>query len=157
MNHLQEPPCILLIKATSPGLTFKIVMYLILEIDRKTFLEKAMATQSTALAWKIPMMEEPGGLKFMGHEQLDTTEKLHFHFSVLCIGEGNGNQLQCFCLENLRDGGAWWAAIHRIAQSRTRLKRFSHSSSRKTFTLEFSFFAIVLAYLTLNRKIKSFR
>ena len=60
----------------------------------------------------------------------DTTEHLHFHFSLLCIGEGNGNPLQCSCLENPRDGGAWWAAaVYGVAQSRTRLKRLSSSSS----------------------------
>ena len=52
----------------------------------------------------------------------DTTERLHFHFSLWCIGEGNGNPLQCSCLENPRDGGAWWAAIYGVAQSQTRLK-----------------------------------
>ena len=57
------------------------------------------------------------------------TEQLHFRFSLSCIGEGNGNSLQCSCLENPRDGGAWWAAIYGVAQSRTRLKRFSSSSS----------------------------
>ena len=60
----------------------------------------------------------------------DTTERPHFHFSLSCIGEGNGNPLQCSCLENPRDGGAWWAAVYRVAQSRTRLKRLSSSSSR---------------------------
>ena len=59
----------------------------------------------------------------------DTTEQLHFHFSLSCIGEGNGNPLQCSCLENPRDGGAWWAAVFRVAQSRTRLKWLSSSSS----------------------------
>ena len=57
------------------------------------------------------------------------TEGLHFHFSLSCIGEGNGNPLQCSCLENPRDGGAWWAAIYGVAQSRARLKRLSSSSS----------------------------
>ena len=64
-----------------------------------------------------------------GHEESDTTERLHFHFSLSCIGEGNGNPLQCSCLENPRDGGAWWAAIYGVAQSWTRLKRLSSSSS----------------------------
>ena len=59
-----------------------------------------------------------------------TTERLHFHFSLSCIGEGNGKPLQCSCLENPRDGGAWWAAIHWVLQSRTRLKRLSSSSSK---------------------------
>ena len=59
------------------------------------------------------------------------TERLHFHFSLSCIGEGNGNPLQCSCLENPRDGGALWAAISGVAQSRIRLKRLSSSSSRE--------------------------
>ena len=59
----------------------------------------------------------------------DMTERLHFHFSLPCIGEGNGNPLQCSCLENPRDGGAWWTAVYGVAQSRTRLKRLSSSSS----------------------------
>ena len=58
------------------------------------------------------------------------TERLHFHFSLSCIGEGNGNPLQGSCLENPRDGGAWWAAVYGVAQSRTRLKWLSSSSSR---------------------------
>ena len=118
-----------------------------------------MATHSSTLAWKVPRMEEPGGLQFMGsrrvrhdwatslslftfmhwrrkwqptpvflpresqgwgslvgcrlwgHTESDTTERLHFHFSLSCIGEGNGNPLQCSCLENPRDGGSWWAAV----------------------------------------------
>jgi len=64
-----------------------------------------------------------------GHEKSDTTERLHFHFSLSCIGEGNGNLLQCSCLENPRDGGAWWAAVYGVSQSQTRLKRRSSSSS----------------------------
>ena len=91
-------------------------------------LEKAMAPHSSTLAWKIPWTEEPGGLQSMGSRGLDTTERLHFHFSLLCNGEGNGNPLQCSCLENPRDGGAWWAAVYGVAQSRTRLKRLSSSS-----------------------------
>ena len=64
-----------------------------------------------------------------GRKESDTTEWFHFHFSLACIGEGNGNPLQCSCLENLRDGGAWWAAVYGDAQSRTRLKRFGGGSS----------------------------
>ena len=63
-----------------------------------------------------------------GREESDTTERLHFHFSLSCIGEGNGNSLQCSCLENTRDGGAWWADVYGVTQSRTRLKRLSSSS-----------------------------
>ena len=62
-----------------------------------------------------------------GRDESDTTERLHFHFSLSCIGEGNGNSLRCSCLENPRDGGAWWAAIYGVTQSRTRLKRLSSS------------------------------
>ena len=65
-----------------------------------------------------------------GREESDTTERLDFHFSLSCIGEGNGNPLQCSCLENPRDGGAWWAAVCGVAQSRTWLKQLSSSSSR---------------------------
>ena len=64
-----------------------------------------------------------------GREESDMTEWLHFPFSLSCIGEGNGNPLQCSCLENPRDGGAWWAAVCGVAQSRRQLKRLSSSSS----------------------------
>ena len=92
-----------------------------------------MAPHSSTLAWKVPWTEDPGGLQSMGSLKSDTTERLHFHFSLSCIGEGNGNPLQCSCLENPRDGGAWWAAVFRVAQSRTRLKRFSSSSSSSKY------------------------
>ena len=77
-------------------------------------MDKAMATHSSTLAWKIPWTEEPVGCS---REESDTTERLHFHFSLSCIGEGNGNPLQCSCLENPRGGGAWWAAVYKVAQS----------------------------------------
>ena len=64
-----------------------------------------------------------------GREESDPTERFHFHFSLSCIGEGNGNPLQCSCLENPRDEGAWWAAVYGVAQSRTWLKWLSSSSS----------------------------
>ena len=67
----------------------------------------------------------------MGSLELDTTERLHFHFSLSCIGAGNGNPLQCSCLANPRDGGAWWASVHGVTQSQTRLKRCSSNSSQK--------------------------
>ena len=84
-------------------------------------LKKDMATHSSTPAWKIPWTEGPVGYSAWGHEELDMTEGLHFHFSLSFIGEGNGNPLQCSCLENPRDGGAWWAAIYGVMQSRTRL------------------------------------
>ena len=62
-----------------------------------------------------------------GREESDTTERLHFHFPLSCIGEGNGTPLQCSCLENPRDGGAWWAAAYGVTQSQTRLKQLNRS------------------------------
>ena len=59
------------------------------------------------------------GCRLWSRTESDTTERLHFDFSLSCIGEGNGNPLQCSCLENPRDGGAWWAAVYGVAQSRT--------------------------------------
>ena len=76
-----------------------------------------MATHSSTLAWQIPWAEEPDGLQSMGSLESDTTERLSFHFSLSCIGEGNDNPLQCSCLENPRDRGAWWAAIYGVTQS----------------------------------------
>ena len=76
--------------------------------------EKAMATHSCTLTWRLPWTEGPGGLY--------TTERLHFHVSLSCVEEGNGNPLQRSCLENPRDGGAWWAAVYGVTQSRTQLK-----------------------------------
>ena len=91
----------------------------------KEGMEKAMATHSSTLAWKIPWMEESGRLQSMGLRRVgDDWATL---LSLSCIGEGNGNPLQCSCLENPRDGGAWWAAVSGVARSRTRLKRFSSS------------------------------
>ena len=69
------------------------------------------------------------GYRPWGHEESDTVEWLHFHFALSCIGEGNGNPLQCSCLENPRDRGAWWAAVYGVSQSQTRLKWLSSSSS----------------------------
>ena len=99
-------------------------------MELKFLKETVMAPHSSTFAWKIPWTEEPGGLQSMGSLESDTTEQLHFHFSLSCIGEGNGNPLQCSCLENSRDGEAWWAAVYGVVQSRTRLKQLSSSSSR---------------------------
>ena len=63
-----------------------------------------------------------------GHKESDMTKRLHFHFSLSCTGEGNGNPRQCSCLKNPRDGGAWWAAVYGVAQSQTRLKRLNSSN-----------------------------
>ena len=81
-----------------------------------------------------PWTEEPGRLQSMGslrvgHDWATSFSLFNFHFSLSCIGEGNGNPLQCSCLENPKDGGTWWAAVYGVAQSQTRLKRLSSSSS----------------------------
>ena len=82
-----------------------------------------MAPHSSTLAWKIPWTEEPGRLQSLGSWRVrhDWATSL----SLSCIGEGNGNPLQCSGLENPRDGGAWWAAVYGVTQSRTRLKRLN--------------------------------
>ena len=77
--------------------------------------QKSMFSKASTLAWKIPWTEEPGRLQSMGSLRVG----LHFHISLSCIGEGNGNPLQCSCLENPRDGGAWWAAVCGVTQSLT--------------------------------------
>ena len=94
-----------------------------------------MAPHSSTLAWKIPWTEEPGGLQSMGSLRVGHDWATSLYFSLSCIGEGNGNPLQWSCLENLRDGGAWWAAIYGVTQSRTRLKRHSSSSTHMHTTL----------------------
>ena len=77
-------------------------------------------------------------------EESDMTERLHFHFSLSCIGEGSGNPLQNSCLDNPRDRGAWWAAVYGAAQSRTRLKRLSSSSSH------FGMFSLLMLFFLLR-------
>ena len=91
-----------------------------------------MAPHSSTLAWKIPWTEEPGRLQSMGSLRVRPTERFHFHFSLSCIGEGNGNPLRCSCLENPRDGGAWWAAVYGVAQSRPWLKWLSSLAAGST-------------------------
>ena len=98
-------------------------------------LEKETATHSSILAWGIPGPGSLVGCHLWGRTESDRTEHLHFHFPLSCIGEGNGNPLQCSCLENPRDGGAWWAAVYGVAQSWTRLTRLSSSSSRVLHTV----------------------
>ena len=90
-------------------------------------LEKA--SHSSTLFWRIPGTEEPGRLQSMGSLQVGHDWATSLLFSLSHIGEGNGNPLQCSCLENPRDGGAWWAAVCGVTQSQTRLKRLSSSSS----------------------------
>ena len=84
------------------------------------------------LAWKIPWTEEPGRLQSMRSLRVGYDSATSLSLFTFCIGEGNDNPLQCSCLENPRDRGAWWAAVSGVAQSWTRPKRFSSSSSSKT-------------------------
>ena len=89
--------------------------------------EKARAPHSSTLAWKIPWTAEPGRLQSMGSLRVGHNWATSLHFSFSCIGEGNSNPLQCSCLENPGDGGAWWAAVCGVAKSRIRLKQLSSS------------------------------
>ena len=90
-----------------------------------SFVEKAMANHSSTLAWKIPWTEEPGRLHSMGMLRVGHD---FISLSLSCIGEGTGNPLQCSCLENPRDRGAWWAAVYRAAKGQTGLKRHCSNS-----------------------------
>ena len=99
-------------------------------------LEKEMAAHSSVHAWRIPGTAEPGGLLSIGLQSWTQLKRLNMH---ACTGEGNGNPLQCSCLENPRDGGAWWAAVYGATQSRTRLKQLSNSSSRLNGHITFCF------------------
>ena len=87
-----------------------------------------MVPHSSTLAWKIPWMEEPGGLQSMGSLRVGQDSVTSLSLFTSGIGEGIGNPLQCPCLENPRDGGAWWAAVCGVAQSRTQLTRLGSSS-----------------------------
>ena len=87
-----------------------------------------MALHSSTLAWKIPWREEPGGLQSMGLQRVVHNSVISLSLFTLMQGEGNGNPLQCSCLESPRDGGAWWAAIYGVTQSQTQLKWLSSSS-----------------------------
>ena len=86
------------------------------------------------------------GGEVWGCTESDTTEQLHFHFPLSCIGEGNRNPLQCSCLENPRDGGAWWAAVHGVAKNRTRLSDFTFSFHFHAVEKEMATHSSVLAW-----------
>ena len=112
--------------------------------------EKAMATHSSTLAWKIPWAEEPGRLQSMGllrvrHDWVTSLSLFTF------MHWGNGNPLHCSCLENPRGGGACWAAIYGVAQSRTWLKQLSSSSSIKYVTIKYSYYKDII-YITTYYK-----
>ena len=100
------------------------------------FIERKWHLTPVFLPGKSHVQRSMVGYSPRSFQESDMTEQLHFHFLLSCIGEGNGNPLQCSCLENPRDGGAWWAAVSGVSQSRTRLKRLSSSSSRVSLTLQ---------------------
>ena len=126
---------------------YTIILYISYIYVYVYILEKAMAPHSSTLAWKIPWTEEPGRLQSMGSLRVGHD----WVTSLSCIGEGNGNPLQYSCLENPRDGRAWWAAIYGVAQSRTWLKQLSSNILEKAksinffpiFKLEYSCFTIL--------------
>ena len=107
------------------------ISYMDLKPLNRRFILKLSQAESQRRQWHpIPVLS-PGkshgrrslvGCSPWGLEESDTTEQLHFHFSLSCTGEGNGNPPQCSCLENPRDGGAWWAAAYGVAQGQTQLK-----------------------------------
>ena len=88
-------------------------------VSQEDPLEKEMATHSSTLAWENSVDGGAWWAAVHGVTQSDTTDQLHFDFSLSCIGEGHGNPLQYSCLENPRDRGAWWAAVYGVAQSWT--------------------------------------
>ena len=108
--------------------------------------EKAMAPHSSTLAWKIPWTEEPGRLLSMGSLRVRQDRATSLSLLLSFIGEGNGNPLQCSCLENPRDGETWWAAIYGVAQSRTQLKRPSSGSSSSMNILPSPFLMNILLF-----------
>ena len=99
-------------------------LILILTLSRRKWQPTLVLLPKKSQGWRSLV-----GYSSWGREESDMTELLHFHFSLSCIGEGNSNPLQCSCLENPRDGGDWWAAVYGVAQSWTRLKWLSSSSS----------------------------
>ena len=134
LRYLQS----LIFHCTSTELCVSTVPFL-LHVCLPTRLIRTARIRSQRRQWQPTPVLFPGkshgrrslvGCSPWGHEESDTTERLHFHFSLPCTGEENGNPLQCSCLEKPRDGGAWWASVYGVAQSRTRPKRLSSSSSR---------------------------
>ena len=99
-------------------------------------LEKGMTTHFSILVWSIPWTEDPGGLQFMGSQRVRYDWATSLSLSLSCIGEGNGSPLQCSCLENPRDGGAWWVAVYGVTQNWTRLKRLSSRATLGVLVLK---------------------
>ena len=107
-----------------------------------------MAPHSSTLAWKIPWMEEPSRLQSRGSVRVGQDWATSLSLFISCIGEGNGNPLQCSCLESPRDGGAWWAAVYGVAKSQTRLMWLSSSSRVCLFLLSVQLLSRVWLFAT---------
>ena len=116
-------------------------IFLIKHLPYHAHLEKETATHSSTLAWKIPWTEEPGRLQSVGSWRAghDWATSVSVSLSLSCIGEGNSNPLQCCCLKNPRDEGAWWAAIYGIAQSWTRLNDWGDLVAAVSYPLKYCF------------------
>ena len=114
-----------------------LVLCTLLNIHMEAFKEKAMATQSSTLAWKIPWTEEPGRLQSMGLPRVRHDERLHFLISLSCIREGNGNPLQCSCLENPRaePGGLPSMGSHRVGHDWSDLAAASEEAFKEILCL----------------------
>ena len=110
--------------------------------------EKTMATTPVLLPGKSHGWRSLVGCSPWGREESDTTERLHFHFPLSYIGEGNSNPLQCSCLENPREGGAWWAAVHGVAKSRTWLSDFTLTFHFKRIGRDHLFFQLITIFLS---------
>ena len=108
-----------------------------------------MATHSSTVAWKIPWTEETGRPQSIGRYESDTTERLHFHFSLSCFGGGNGNPLQYPCLGNPMDIGAGWATVHVVWKSQTQLSSHTDTLDRIWESNIFSHCTMQLRYIKL--------
>ena len=98
---------------------FQILAFFLIIADQRIYRRRQWHPTPVLLPGKSHGRRSLVGCSPWGCEESDTTEQLHFHFSLSCIGEGNGNPLQCSCLENPRDGGAWWAAVWDHTESDT--------------------------------------
>ena len=153
---MEAAKCPLIDKSINKMCYVHTTKYIIRPVVRIT--EKAMAPHSSTLAWEIPWMEEPGRLQSMGSRRV--VHNWATSLSLSCTREGNGNPLQYSCLENPRDGGAWWAAVYGVAQSQTRLTWLSSSSSNSRnyilihATIWVNFEDIILSEISQSQKDK---
>ena len=126
--HVENTKSLSLRSRTRQGWLLLAFQFNIIEVLARVVRRRQWHPTPVLLPGKSHGLRSLVGCRPWGRDESDTTERLHFHFSLSCIGEGNGSPLQCSCLENPRDRGAWWAAVYGVAQSRTRLKWLSSSS-----------------------------